>query len=515
MKKILVKQNSYFDSVTLMSLGAKLSKADNVTEAVVLMGTEMNRDMIISIGFDKADLDKVTENDLVVAVIGDTLEVCEDTINLAIETLNSSKKKDSKGTKTHRTIESALEDEEDINVCVISVPGEYAFKEVKTALDNNLHVMLFSDNMSIEQELMLKEIGRDKGLLVMGPDCGTSIINQVGLCFANSVSKGNIGIVAASGTGLQEVSVIINRIGGGISQAIGTGGRDLNEKIGGIMMIESIKALNEDDATEVIVLVSKPPAKSVEEKVMEAVKNVTKPVVICFIDHKQTKEVENVYYGENLADTAYKAVQIANKTDVKNLQKISDELKNVVSSEHNKLNENQKYIRGLFCGGTLCAESLSILRDHVGTVYSNVAKKEEEKLKDITTPVGHTLLDLGDDFFTNGKPHPMIEPKIRLEKIIEESKKEDVGVIILDFELGYGSSEDPVGVTIDTIIEAREDARKDGREIVYIAYVCGTPTDFQGLKEQEEILRNNGILVTSTNAEASYLACSIMKGESL
>ncbi len=513
MNKIFVKENSYFDSVTLMSLGAKLAKKKGVQQATVLMGTQMNKEMIASVGFSERDIEKVTENDLVIAVMGDNESICDETIGEAIEALNSSKKKNKKGDKIYKTISSAYEDNKDANMVVISVPGQFAFKEAKAALDNNMHVMLFSDNVSIEEEKALKLMGLEKGLLVMGPDCGTSIINGVGLCFANKIRKGDIGIVAASGTGLQEVSVIIDRLGGGVSQAIGTGGRDLHESIGGLMMIEGIKTLAKDPSTEVIVLVSKPPAKAVKDKVLDEVRRVSKPVVICFIDHKEEGHSEGIYFGESLSDTAHKAVLVSRKEKIVPFNKISKDYEKAIKESKNRLNAKQKYIRGLFCGGTLCAESLSILREYVDEIYSNVAKKEKEKLKDISKPEKHTLLDLGDDFFTNGKPHPMIEPKIRLDKILEESEDPEVGVILLDFELGFGSSEDPVGVTIDTIQEAEKRAKKSGRELIFVTYVCGTKGDYQMLENQEKILRDNGVIVATTNAEASYIAASIIKGE--
>lgn len=510
---IKIFKNEYFDSVTLMSLSAKLSKNKDIKQVVVLMATEMNKELMIRTGFDKETINSVSDNDLVVGVMASNIEICKDIIEEAIDELRNGKKQHGgKEEIKYSSIHAAINNGVQANIAVISVPGEYAAREARIALENNLNVMLFSDNVSIENERKLKEYASKKGLFLMGPDCGTSIINNVGLCFANAVPSGNIGLIAASGTGLQEVTVIISRLGGGISQAIGVGGRDLNETVGGIMMLDGIKALENDENTKVIVLISKPPAEIVKDKILKEVQKINTPVVICFIDSKETSDNDKLVFSENLADAAYKAVAISKGENCKTLNIDMGKYNEIIEKENKKLNANQKYIRGLFCGGTLCSESLSIIRKSMGEIYSNISKNDEEKMKDVFISKANTMLDLGDDVFTKGKPHPMIEPTIRLDRIVQEAKDENTAVILLDFELGYGCHDDPVGVTIDSIKEAQNIAQNDGRYISFVGYVCGTNLDKQKLSYQEKLLKDAGVNVAYSNAEATMLAVEILKG---
>ncbi|WP_202710251.1 acyl-CoA synthetase FdrA [Sporosalibacterium faouarense] len=508
----IVRKNAYYDSVTLMSLSSKILELDGIEEAVISMGTEMNKELLENVELSNEETRGASNNDLIIAIKAINNEVYEEALKIIDESLNSKKKGKEKKDRNPKTIVSALKEMNDGNLAVISVPGQYAAREAKIALENGLNVMLFSDNVDLKDEKALKELAKDKGLLVMGPDCGTASINNTGLCFANKVEKGNIGLVAASGTGLQEVMVQIDRLGGGISQAIGTGGRDLKEEIGGIMMLEGLKALDRDENTDVIVLISKPPAKKVEKKILEQVKNIKKQVVICFIEGDSEKvEKSNAIFADNLYNAAKKAVEASGLEIKLELRKNdNNEINRKITEAKSKLNDNQKYLRGLFGGGTLCAEALYILRDKLTGIQSNVAKREEEKLKDINNYNGNVLLDLGEDEFTVGKPHPMIEPTLRLDKIKETAKDESVGVVLMDFELGYGSHEDPVGVTISTIEEAQQIAKKDGRNIIFVVYVCGTSKDKQDYKKQIQMLENGDIIIAESNVEAANIVANIL-----
>ncbi|MBU5436956.1 acyl-CoA synthetase FdrA [Tissierella sp. MSJ-40] len=511
MKNTIIRKNAYYDSVTLMSLSSKILDLKGVEEAVVSMATEMNKELLQNVGLATEESHNAGNNDLIIAIKAENENSYEEALKLAEELLNPKNKKKSKGKEEiPKTIDMAMKQFQDANLAVISVPGKFAGREARKALENNLHVMLFSDNVTLEEEKELKEIAREKGLLVMGPDCGTASINNIGLCFSNEVRKGNIGIVGASGTGLQEVMVQIHRLGGGISQALGTGGRDLKEEIGGIMMIESLKALNRDENTEVIVLVSKPPAKSVEKKILEEVKSVEKPVVVCFIDGNREEENDSkaaFVYG--LYEAAKKAVEIAG-IDKKGIKEENSKLFEKANELKKILKPEQKYFRGLFCGGTLCAEALSILRGKFDHIKSNVAKDEREKLESITGYSGNILIDLGEDEFTVGKPHPMIEPTLRLDKIIEEAKDEEVALILLDFELGYGSHDDPVGVTIKAIKEAKSIASSNGRQLIFVAYICGTDKDKQDYEKQRKMLEEEGVLMAESNMEAANIVIEIL-----
>lgn len=508
MKDYKVLKNSYFDSVTLMSTTVTLKKELNLKELVMFMGTDMNKDMIKSVGLYHDVLEHALPNDLMLAV-----ELNEDFPNWAEEVVNrlSSSKAAPQDEKTiYKTIHQAYEAIEP-NLAVISVPGLYAANEAYKALEKNMHVMLFSDNVLLEDEIKLKDIAIQKDLLLMGPDCGTAIINGKGLCFANQVRRGNIGLVAASGTGLQEVTVIIDRFQGGITQAIGVGGRDLSEQVGGRMMLKGIDALDQDSDTEVIVLISKPPHQTVLDKILKRLETVKKPVVLCLLDAHVEKISKHVHFTSTLTDGAIKALELVGlKTP--DLLSFDEDLLKDIKTYQKAFTKDQKYIKGLYCGGTLTAESLSVLRPFVKQVTSNVAKKDNEKMKDPMKSQGHNLVDLGDDIFTQGKPHPMIEPAIRLDRILSEAKLKETAVILLDFELGIGSHDDAVGITLDTLKEAQSIARKDGRALAIIAYVCGTDKDHQNLDMSEQRLKDAGIIVAQTNAHAAIIAKELVKG---
>ncbi len=509
LKKTVIRKNAYYDSVTLMSLTSKILGKEGVNEAVITMATDMNKEQLRGVGLSTEDSDKASTSDLILAVSAQDQESLEAAFDLIQELLSPKKNKGKKGEeKAPESIGEALEIMEDANMAIISVPGAFAYREAKEALEKGLNVMIFSDNVSIEEEKELKEMGRDKGLFVMGPDCGTASIGGAGLCFANDVRSGDIGIVGASGTGLQEVMVQVHHMGGGITHGIGTGGRDLKEEIGGIMMIEGIRALSADEATKVMVLVSKPPAKSVGEKIFQELNQVKKPVVVCFLDGEAPKDLPgHIYFVKGLFEAAEAAVSLSQG---KSLTKTPLLEGFDVSVFKSKLNENQKYLRGLYCGGTLTAETLSILRDQIGGVTSNVAKKVEEKLNFKAGYKGNVLIDLGEDEFTVGRPHPMIEPSLRNDHILREAKDPSVGVILLDFELGYGSHEDPAGVTLTAINEAREAAKVEGREIVFVGYVLGTELDKQDYKLQRRLLKEEGILIFDSNREAALAAGMII-----
>lgn len=426
--RILV--NEYFDSVTLMSLTASLKKQYPGEEIFLLMGTPMNVQLVKDIGFPDDQLKQVGANDCMVGLKSTTLkETFLETLIKALKTSSNPATVVGNQTTLYYSTSSASK-ALTANVALISVPGTYAAYEAHQALNAGLNVMLFSDNVTVEDEIILKKKAIQKNLLLMGPDCGTAILNGVGLAFANTVRRGPIGIVAASGTGLQEVTVLIDRFGGGISHAIGTGGRDLSEKVGGLMMLQAIDYLNEDDNTKVITLISKPPAPSVYEKILQKLKTVKKPVVIGFIDGNKP-ENSPYYHASTLAETAFLSLK-ASKINIEAFEGLTSQQQ----LDANAIKKDKQYIRGLYCGGTLCSEAISIARKSLRDVYSNVSKKPEEHLDDVFQSKGHCFVDLGDDVFTNGRPHPMIEPTIRLERILQEAKDPKVGVLLLDFELG-------------------------------------------------------------------------------
>lgn len=499
----LIKKNTYFDSVTLMGISKKLQALPGIEKVSVSMGTDMNKQLLVDGGFDDLLVKEASPNDLMIVCQHDGTSSNEEMLAQVEDSLKVRGGDGDEVVSHPRSLKTAQE-LVDGNVAIISVPGVYAAAEARKALNLGMHVMLFSDNVSLEDERALKELAHQKGLLVMGPDCGTSLVNGVGLCFANDVPRGDIGIVSASGTGAQELSVLLAGQGLGISQLIGTGGRDLKQEIGGITFLDALDALLEDDKTAIVALVSKPPAQEVVEKIKARLNAATKPVVVCFLGTESNASFENVVYVSTLEAAAAEVVKIKEGTlaIAPTLPFTSDSAK-----------KQGSFVRALYCGGTLAQETKQIFAALAPerTIKSNFAKSEEEKLADVATSEFDTFLDMGDDHFTLGKPHPMIDPEVRNERIIQEAADPQTKVLLLDFVLGFGSHEDPVGAAYPALEKARELADKDGRDLVIMAYVLGTERDFQNKQVQIARLRELGVLVCDSNAQAARTAAQIVK----
>ena len=481
--KIVIKPNTYFDSVSLMSISTRANKLDGVEQAFVAMATEMNKGVLKNLGLLTPELEQAKNGDLMIVINGKSGADNEQLL-VEIEELFNTKAQSGSHEARYATIGSAKKHIPESNLAVISVNGLFAAREARQALQNDLNVMLFSDNVSVEDELALKQLAHEKGLLMMGPDCGTAIINGAALCFGNAVRRGNIGIVGASGTGSQELSVRIHEFGGGVSQLIGTGGRDLSEKIGGLMMLDAIGMLENDPQTEIIALISKPPAPAVARKVLERARACRKPVVVCFLGRVETPvDEQGLQFARGSKEAALKAVMLSGvKQENLDLHTLNQPL---IADVRARLQPQQKYIRGLFCGGTLCDETMfAVMEKH------------------------------GDDDFTNGKPHPMIDPTNRISRLIEEARDPEVAVIVMDFVLGFGSHEDPVGSTIETIKEAKAIAAAEGRELIILAYVLGTDLDTPSLEQQSQMLLDAGVILASSSTNTGLLAREfICKGE--
>ncbi|MFE6734145.1 acyl-CoA synthetase FdrA [Microbacterium sp. NPDC057650] len=505
-RHIEIRKNTYLDSVSLMSMSTKANAVEGVTQALLGMATPMNKEVLANVGVQDAAVDEAKPSDLMIVV-----DASEDTIEAAIAAVNDIlARKDKKAGEAHevryRTLDAAFEDNDDTNLVLISVNGAFAAREARKALNAGKSVMIFSDNVSVEDELSLKNLAHEKGLIVMGPDCGTAIINGTGLAFANAVRRGNIGVVGASGTGSQEVSVRIHDFGGGVSQLIGTGGRDLSTDIGGISMIDGIKALDADPETKVIVLISKPPAEEVAEKVLAVAGAASKPVFVTFLGSDRAESGhENVTMVTAGTKPLAIAAVVASGIDESTLDKHPLNIP-LVEEVRAKLAPEQKYIRGLFCGGTLCDESMFAALGKYDNVYSNIQKNPAYKIGAMDASKEHTFLDMGDDDFTNGRPHPMIDPSLRLQRIVAEADDPEVGVIAMDFVLGFGSHEDPVGVTIPAITEAKAKAAARGQHLEILGYVLGTDLDTPAIGEQVAKLEAAGVTIASSSTNLGLLA---------
>jgi FdrA protein len=507
--KSYISKNTFRDSVYLMRLSNTVRNFDGVIEAEVIIGTDHNKKFLQSGGLWSEEVEKdAGANDLIIAVKAESKEKAEKAIQSALDELNKSVERENLlGEFVPRTFETAIKNFPGANLALISIPGRYAEREVNQILDAGLNVMIFSDNVSLEAEVALKKKAQEKGLLVMGPDCGTAIINGVPLAFANEVKQGDIGIVAAAGTGLQEVSTLINNLGEGISQGIGTGGRDVKEAVGGISMLMGLKALLDDDQTKVVVIVSKPPDAAVTEKVLAAVSNNKKPVVVNFLggDLEQVRAVGCIP-AATLKEAAYLAVNLSRGKQGESGAEVED-YSDLAAKEKKQLTADQKYLRALYSGGTLAYEPLFMLQDQVKPIYTNLSYKKAEKIKDVYKSVQHTVIDFGEDEFTQGRLHPMIDPALRNSRIINEAKDPGTAVIMLDLVLGYNAHPDPAGSALEAIREAQSIAARENRKIIFAASVCGTDADPQQRKEQVAKLEKDGVLVFPSNADAvSFLA---------
>ena len=511
MSKVIysIRKNTYYDSVKLMLISKDVKKVEGVHEALVGMGTDLNKELSENLNLLTDEIRDLGPNDFFITVLADENVEIETIVEEADRLLNA-KSADSDSDYMPPTLNSALEHNPESNIAIISVAGEYAAEEARNALNKGLHVMIFSDNVKVEDERELKELAVSKGLLMMGPDCGTAIINNIPLAFANVIKKGKIGIVGASGTGIQEATVLIDKLGQGVSQVIGTGGRDLSLEIGGLMMIQALEALVHDPETEVILLISKPPAKEIEEKILSIVKDIKKPVVVSFIGGKKDLiEKHGAVAAISLEDAARKSVALLRGEETKDFDGFTMDMKeveNLVKDETAKFGKEQKYIRAMYTGGTLADECMKLLSPVIGDMYSNIPLTAEYKLKDVFKSQEHTCVDFGDDDFTKGRPHPMIDPSIRVEQLAVEAKDENIAVVLMDFVLGYGAHEDPVGEMIEAIKDAKELKSSKGQHLVVVASVCGTENDPQDLIESERKLKDAGVIVMPSNAQAVRLA---------
>ena len=487
----IIKPGTYQDSVNLMLLSSKLSKMDGVNAVSVMMGTPANKEIFRSGNLWADEFNAAGPNDMCIAVDTDDEAMVAKVVEEVDQFLSAkSASAAGAGYPTVRTWAAALEKLPDANLALVSLPGQYAADEVRRALDKGLSVFLFSDNVSVDDEVDVKKKAHEKGLIVMGPDCGTASIAGVPLSFTNVVRKGNIGLIAASGTGLQEVMVGIDRLGSGVTQAFGLGGRDLSEAVGGITALDAIQALAADDETRVVVFISKPPASSVRDKVLEALKKMGKPVVAIFMGQSAGLPQGMVRFANTLDEAARLAVEYDNHLAEPSIDTVFTQLPAMKKA-------GQHAIKGLYSGGTLAAEAAMLIRSELG--YSDDTPHVEGRLLSVD---GHSVIDLGDDMYTVGRPHPMIDSRTRVDMIAQTADDPKAAVILLDVVLGYGSSDDMAGSLAPAIAAAREKAKKAGRDLLFVASVCGTAEDPQGFDKQQDILRQAGVYVADNNAAA-------------
>jgi FdrA protein len=487
--KAQIRSGVYYDSAFLMQLQRSLSDLPGVEDAGVVMGTESNKEILAHINLLSPEVQAAKPDDLVIVVRADnaaSADGAQDRVDYLLTHRRSTLEQEYQP----QSIESAANMLPEAAWVLVSVAGRYAAGVSREALRLGKHVFLFSDNVSVEDEISLKKMASEKGLLVMGPDCGTANIRGVGLGFANKVRLGPIGVVAAAGTGLQQVTSRIHQLGSGITYGIGTGGRDLSEKVGAITFRQGIDLLSRDPETKVIVLVSKPPAPKVADEVLQVALRAGKPVVVNFIARPlDIKQIENLYFAGSLDEAAHMAVELANcapKAAVDNLK-------------IDRFAKGQRYLRGLFSGGTLAYEAQHILKNYLARVYANAPINKELKLANSMVSQEHTIIDLGEDEFTVGRLHPMMDNELRIRRLMEEANDPQVAVIMLDVVIGYGSHPDPASELAPAIAKARAEAKKAGRYLEVVAVVTGTDEDPQNMKAQIKQLKDAGVWVETSN----------------
>lgn len=477
----LVFTSMYRDSVSLMVLASELQRLPGIERAGVVMATPANLGILEAADMLPPGVDAAPDDLLVVVRAADPAD-----LDAALEhaAAHVSTQDAPAGTTAEReaaaTVAEGLQQLPDANLLAVSTPGAFAPLLVRQGLHAGLHVFCFSDNVPIADEVALKELAIERGLLLMGPDCGTSLIDGVPLGFVNVVAPGPVGIVSASGTGAQEVMCQLDALGVGISQVIGVGGRDLSAQVGGQMTMHALDLLADDADTACIVIVGKPPAAEVAAALRARVSTLATPVVLCLIGADEQPATANAIVAVTLADAAAAAARI-----------VGNDVATSLPPEPAILpTERAGGLLGLFAGGTLAAEARHLLHEY---------------------EVDGEVLDLGDDEYTVGRPHPMIDPSLRVTRVLEAGADADVRVLLLDVVLGHGASDDPAGPIADAVAAARARAAQDGRVLTAVASVCGTRGDPQGLERSQQVLIEAGVIVAGSNAAAASIAAQLVK----
>ncbi|UCG23019.1 MAG: acyl-CoA synthetase FdrA [Chloroflexota bacterium] len=484
-----IRAGAYYDSVVLMQLQRALADLPGVIDAGVVMATPANCELLEASGFTAVP--NAGSDDLLIVVKAEDASSADAAIGQVDELLTRRRGSTVQSFRP-RSLEAAVKQLPEADFVLVSVPGRYAASVARDALRLGKHVFLFSDNVSVADEMALKNEGRDKGLLVMGPDCGTAIIDGVGLGFANLVRRGSIGIVGASGTGMQAISSAIHNLGHGVSQAIGTGGRDLKQEIGAITTRQGLTLLASDPDTRVIVLVSKPPEKGVAAQLLTMAAGCSKPVVVDFIGYSPpARQMGPLHFASSLNDAAQLAVSLAVGTNrnPSEVRQTGDE-------------GSAGFLRGLFSGGTLAYEAMLGLQAFLQPLYSNIPIFEEQRLDDPLKSREHTVLDLGEDVFTQGRLHPMMDNDLRLRRMAQEVAEANVSMIMLDVVLGEGAHPDPASEIAPAVEQALGEARRANRPLDFVVVVIGSDADAQQLEAQVERMSEAGAIVFQDTVEA-------------
>lgn len=491
-RRVLVRHGAYRDSVSLMRTSQQLSALPGVHDALVAMATELNLDLLEAMGFEAPP--EPSPNDMLVAVHGDSDSAVDAALH-RLDTLLAEPAAAPSGpgpaSAPPRTLRRGARG---ADLALISTPGQHAAADALEALETGLDVMLFSDNVSVEHEVLLKTVAARTGRLVMGPDCGTAVVGGVGLGFANVVKPGPVGIVAASGTGAQHLMCLLDAADVGVSHCLGVGSRDLSAPVGAGSTLAALRLLAGDDTTERIVVVSKPPDPDVAGNVREEAARLGVPVHFAFIGPERP----------TLTDVAEQVVRA--------LDRPWQQPSRWTPAGESPRPAPGRSLRGVFSGGTLCQEAMAVAVPLLGPVRSNVPLDPEWALGDDLRAEGHVMVDFGDDRLTRGRPHPMIDNTLRSDRIRAEGSDPSCGVLLLDVVLGHAAHPDPAHELAPAIRQARQAAADDGRDLAVVASLTGTSADPQGLERQAEALREAGASVHRSNADAARTAVALVGG---
>lgn len=496
---LLLRRGCYQDSARLMQVSRELSSRPGILEAVAMMGTEVNRRLLADAGFTGGELDAATPLDMVVGLKASTdeaLEAARTALDGLLSGAGTAARPSADAAEARPgTVLEALERHPAANLVSVAVPGLYAAFVAHRALDAGRSVFLFSDNVSLADEVVLKARASTLGLLVMGPDCGTAILAGVGLGFANRVDRGPVGIVGASGTGIQELSCLLDRAGVGVSHAIGTGSRDLSEAVGGRMTEAGLALLAKNAATRCVALVAKHPAASVAARLHGVLASLGKPVVVRYLGEERRGLVDGVLYAGSIDEAARAAARLAGAAAPEPPAE---------PSAAGPAEGAEGRLVGLFGGGSLAAEARCVLASRgIATVVP-----EERLSPSAPLPPGSLIVDTGDDAYTVGRPHPMVDQTVRCELIRAAGADRSVRVLLLDLVLGDGAHADPAPEIVEAVAAARH--ARGGRPLTVVVSVCGSRRDLQGTGRQEDLLRLAGIHVEPSAALAAAAAASLL-----
>lgn len=504
---VRIERGRYIDSLETLLASTVLNDQAEIEIGYAGMATDPFKDILESIGLLTEEIKACDAGCYVIAARAASQEAFNGAV-AEIEA-NLAPQQEEEAQTSYPTIRAAAEANPCANLCSIAVPGEYALSEVKKALNAGLHCVVFSNNVPLAEEREMKELAREKGLLCMGPDCGVANINGAALVLASINNRGPFGICGASGVGIQHVAAILHEAGTGVSQTIGTGGNDLKNEVGGIMMLMGIDALEADPETKYIALIARRIGDQVLPGLLDRISRCQKPVVVLFMNcDRAAVEGAGAIWAKDLDDCAQKCLALTGQTY---LLDTDEEIHTRAAQAVALLAPEQKYVRGAFSGGTFMDEAMHALVPKVGDVYSNIPLRPEWQLADSQVSVKNTCIDYGEEEFTKGRPHPAIDPSVRKPAILREAGDRSTAVILLDFILTPPGHMNPVGYILDDVCTAQEQAEAAGRHIIFVASVLGTDADLQNVSVQRKKLADAGVLVCKTNHQAALLAGEIIR----